>query len=74
MARVETPDAAEVEPLGAAWAETQDRFPRDRWLRDHGFTLTFRPRYGPVIWRRKGRYYNQSQAEEAALKDQAHGR
>ncbi len=32
------------------WQETRIRYPRDMFLRHHGYRIESRPRHGPAIW------------------------
>jgi hypothetical protein len=49
------------------WADRSARFPGDKRLRDHGFELVGRPKYGAARWRRRGGPILTEQAAHATI-------
>jgi hypothetical protein len=41
----------------------------DSLLRKHGFTIARRPRDGPPVWVRSGRYFSQEMAERIVARE-----
>jgi hypothetical protein len=41
----------------------------DSLLRKHGFTIARRPRDGPPVWLRSGRYFSQEMAERIVARE-----
>jgi hypothetical protein len=41
----------------------------DSLLRKHGFTIARRPRNGPPVWIRSGRYFSQEMAERIVARE-----
>lgn len=52
----------EAEGLGHAWADSTCRFPDDKQLRNHGFTIHSRPAKGEPLWIKSGVVFKESEA------------
>lgn len=52
----------DIDPEWHPSQETRDLRPRDRLLREHGFTIAARPRAGPARWRRAGKLLTEAEA------------
>lgn len=55
------PERDDVPSTASAWAEQYSRHPDDDSLRGNGFAILLRPRSGPAIWHRDGRWYRGGQ-------------
>ena len=59
----------EIAETAHAFADTTNRFPKDRMLRDAGFAIDGRAKGKEPVWRRRGKSFTQSEALIIATKE-----